>query len=156
MLNGNGSCVQTFRLLTLPDSLLSNYKALFRIAEVNRPAAARTLFVWFGVAKGKHSESWQPQAMQGQGSGWLVGFEKSRWEGREGKRTAASAAQGWEAGWGGLCSSSMSSSGLVSLLKAEQDKNLQKAKSSASISTGARFLPCDWTWASHPKEEQCL
>lgn len=51
MLNGNESCLQRFSLLTLPDSLLSNYKALFRIAEVNRPAAARALFVWFGVAR---------------------------------------------------------------------------------------------------------
>lgn len=84
MLNGNESCVQTFRLLTLPDSLLSNYKALFRIAEVNRPAAARTLFVWFGVAKGKHSESWQPQAMQGQGSGWLVGLRRAGGRGGRG------------------------------------------------------------------------
>lgn len=119
MLNGNESCLQRFSLLTLPDSLLSNYKALFRIAEVNRPAAARGLFVWFAVAKGKHSESWQPWATQEKGSGWLVGFGKSRWEGREERCTGASTAKGWEVGWGGLCSSSMSSSGLVSLLKVE-------------------------------------
>ena len=99
MLNGNESCLQRFSLLTLPDSLLSNYKALFRIAEVNRPAAARGLFVWFAVAKGKHSESWQPWATQGKGSGWLVGFGKSRWEGREERCTGASTAKGWEVGW---------------------------------------------------------
>lgn len=49
---------------------------------MNRPAAARALFVWFGVAK-RNIERAGSLGPQGKGVGGLWALGESRWEGRE-------------------------------------------------------------------------